>query len=332
MTHILPTFTQAGLQAVFNASNTGLSCEISHIALGDAGYTPTDDATALQSEKQRVAVSGAEMIGNDQIHLTATASGNGKYWIKEIGFYLSDGTLLAVYSESDKVLTYKSAELEVLLSFDLKLSSLPANSITVDGTGALAFPPATVSKQGLVRFATKAESLARMETQAVLHPAHLAAAIPTGIILPYPAATPPEGFLECDGAAINRAIYPELYGVIGTAYGVGNDSTTFNIPDLRGEFLRGWDNGRGVDDGRVLGSFQGGTLQSADSDNTNPWPVGGLSSSVRRNWDSVPADYHEPAIMMGASGHHGWGTHTSQSNYYGWSRPRNIAIQFIIKY
>ena len=49
MTAIIPTLTQAGIRAVFNASNTGLKAEVSHIALGDSGYIPTDSATALQS-------------------------------------------------------------------------------------------------------------------------------------------------------------------------------------------------------------------------------------------------------------------------------------------
>jgi microcystin-dependent protein len=68
--------------------------------------------------------------------------------------------------------------------------------------------------------------------------------------------TVPEGWLECDGAAVSRTTYADLFAAIGTTYGVGNGSTTFNVPDTRGEFIRGWDHGRGVDSGRVLGSAQ----------------------------------------------------------------------------
>ena len=254
MTAIIPTLTQAGIQAVFNASKTGLQAEITHIALGDSGYMPTDSATALQSEKQRVAVSGGEAIGHDQIHLTATASGEAKYWIKEVGFYLADGTLLAVYSDPIKAIAHKSASLDILLSFDLKLSVLPANSVTVDGTGGVSFPPATKEKQGIMRFAT----------DAAVSPLQLSKLNPTGTVLSFAAATPPEGFLECDGAAVQRTVYAKLYGIIGTSFGSGNGSSTFNIPDLRGEFIRGWDNGRGVDSGRSLGNWQKGSLQFYD--------------------------------------------------------------------
>ena len=66
--------------------------------------------------------------------------------------------------------------------------------------------------------------------------------IPLGTILPYSANTlnPPYGFLFCDGSAISRAMYPDLFDLIGTLYGLGDGSTTFNLPDLTsGKFLEG---------------------------------------------------------------------------------------------
>lgn len=66
----------------------------------------------------------------------------------------------------------------------------------------------------------------------------------------------PAGTLECNGAAVSRTTYADLFAEIGTTHGVGDGSTTFNVPDYRGEFLRGWDHGRGVDIGRTLGSTQ----------------------------------------------------------------------------
>ena len=66
----------------------------------------------------------------------------------------------------------------------------------------------------------------------------------------------PSGALACNGAAVSRATYAALFALIGTTYGAGDSSTTFNVPDLRGEFLRGFDNGRGADAGRVFASSQ----------------------------------------------------------------------------
>lgn len=81
---------------------------------------------------------------------------------------------------------------------------------------------------------------------------------------------PPAGWLECNGAEVSRTTYSNLFTVIGTTYGVGNGTTTFNLPDLRGQFLRGYDNGRGVDPGRVFGSTQAFSNQSHRHSITDP--------------------------------------------------------------
>ena len=69
-----------------------------------------------------------------------------------------------------------------------------------------------------------------------------------GAVVPFAfASAPPFGYLLCNGAAVSRNIYARLFNAIGTTYGVGDGFSSFNIPDLRGEFIRGLDNGRGVD-------------------------------------------------------------------------------------
>jgi microcystin-dependent protein len=83
-------------------------------------------------------------------------------------------------------------------------------------------------------------------------------AVSAGFTAPYAGSTAPAGWLKANGAAISRTAYAALFAAIGTVHGAGDGSTTFNIPDLRGEFVRGLDDGRGVDTGRVLGSAQAG--------------------------------------------------------------------------
>lgn len=73
--------------------------------------------------------------------------------------------------------------------------------------------------------------------------------------------TPPSGYLKANGALVSRTTYAALFAAIGTTWGVGDGSTTFALPDGRGEFLRGWDDGRGVDAGRVFGSAQLDAMQ-----------------------------------------------------------------------
>lgn len=77
-----------------------------------------------------------------------------------------------------------------------------------------------------------------------------------GSVAAFATSVPPAGWLRCNGAALSRTVYAHLYARIGTTFGAGDGSTTFNVPDLRGQFVRGWDNAAGVDVGRVFGSNQ----------------------------------------------------------------------------
>lgn len=63
--------------------------------------------------------------------------------------------------------------------------------------------------------------------------------IPSGVVFPFAGSTAPYGYLVCDGRAISRTDYADLFMAIGTTYGIGDGATTFNLPDYRGSFLRG---------------------------------------------------------------------------------------------
>lgn len=85
---------------------------------------------------------------------------------------------------------------------------------------------------------------------------------PTGSSLLSYASWIPGGYLACNGQAVSRTTYARLFAIIGTTYGVGDGSTTFNVPDARGRFLRPVDGGAGRDPGRVLGSVQAMDIQA----------------------------------------------------------------------
>ncbi|WP_274814801.1 tail fiber protein, partial [Klebsiella pneumoniae] len=101
--------------------------------------------------------------------------------------------------------------------------------------------------------------LGKTSTQGVLDYLGLGegSALPVGVPVPWPSATPPTGWLKCNGAAFSAEQYPEL----AKAY------PTNKLPDLRGEFIRGWDDGRGIDTGREMLSYQEGTIVSGFDDN-----------------------------------------------------------------
>ena len=89
-------------------------------------------------------------------------------------------------------------------------------------------------------------------------------ATPAGTVIWTARSSAPTGYLKANGAAVSRSTYATLFSAIGTIYGAGDGSTTFNLPDLRGEFIRGWDDGRGVDSGRAMGSNQAFSTSASD--------------------------------------------------------------------
>jgi len=135
-TALQPQITKAGLAAIWNATSTGLSAEISHIGLGSAGYTPSADQKTLRTQVAKYPISGGEKLSGTLIHLTAVADDSAAFWVREVGFFLSDGTLLSVWSHPTEQLTYKSPNTELLLAYDLSLEALPANSVTINSTSA----------------------------------------------------------------------------------------------------------------------------------------------------------------------------------------------------
>mgnify|MGYP003638793069 CR=1 FL=1 len=83
---------------------------------------------------------------------------------------------------------------------------------------------------------------------------------PAGMVATFARSTAPTGWLKANGALVSRTAYANLFAAIGTTYGAGDGFNTFALPDARGEFIRGWDDGRGVDSGRSFGSSQAGMV------------------------------------------------------------------------
>jgi microcystin-dependent protein len=90
-------------------------------------------------------------------------------------------------------------------------------------------------------------------TAAKLDSAAVSVLMPTASLMPYAGSAAPTGYLLCDGAAISRTTYSDLFGIVGLTYGIGDGSTTFNIPDLRGRVIAGQDDMGGVSANRLTG-------------------------------------------------------------------------------
>ncbi|MFT2348321.1 phage tail protein [Escherichia coli] len=161
-------------------------------------------------------------------------------------------------------------------------------------------------------------------------------ALPVGVPVPWPSATPPTGWLKCNGAAFSAEEYPEL----AKAY------PTNKLPDLRGEFIRGWDDGRGMDTGRAILSAQGdairniyGEFKTVNTENYSIWETASsfkgavvpLSPSTNNSYFSLTrsmvtertdGDVYPKVIGLDASRI----VPTANEN-----RPRNIAFNYIVR-
>ena len=159
----------------------------------------------------------------------------------------------------------------------------------------------------------------------------------TGSILFMATPIVPNGWLKADGLAVSRATYSRLFAAIGTTFGSGDGSTTFNIPDLRGEFIRGWDDGRGLDSGRTLGSTQAdqnlahthtGTTSTTGA---HTHAVDARSGTADGSYGTRMGTYDYGGYYTQSAGDHAH-TMTTASSGGTEVRVKNIALMGIIKY
>ena len=192
-------------------------------------------------------------------------------------------------------------------------------------------------------FGTYSISLARQSFQIVSNGVKWRVLFDTdgspGDIKTYAASACPSGRFVCDGSAKSRTAFASLYASIGTAFGAGDGSTTFNLPEARGEFLRGWDGGRGVDTGRAFGSTQQDAFQDhthfvASNGTANASPSAALPISYRSNQASSNNDYIFGANAGSATlGLSSGGTSIAGSGAAATeTRPTNIAFLVTIKF
>ena len=162
-------------------------------------------------------------------------------------------------------------------------------------------------------------------TQQLASTAFVQAAVGVGNVSSFATATPPTGWLKANGAAVNRTTYAALFAAIGTTFGAGDGSTTFNVPDLRGEFVRGWDDSRGVDAGRSFGATQLDALQNI---------TGTVSSDIGSGGTGAFAWGSSAATKSG--GPTTYGTTTFDASRVARTstetRGRNVALLYCIKY
>jgi len=300
----------------------------------------------------------------------------GGKWIREIGLYDADGDLVAVANcaPSFKPLLSQGSGRTQIVRMNFIVTSTGNIQLKIDPAIVLAsrayvdaailevlpknktpgeFTRVKVNDRGLVVSGDNPETLAGMgikdsytkaEVEAMIAQA---SALPVGTMVSFPLDKIPPGFLELDNSVKSIAVYPDLAAFLGTAFNKGDEGAgNFRLPESRGEFLRGWDHGRGVDAGRAIGSWQNATAVAVDAVAANGLAkqltttgyklgdyanmrgsVGGdlLTEGPYPNVGIVVQDNDQPGVTFTI------GSSVFASQALLGARPRNIAVVWCIK-
>jgi microcystin-dependent protein len=186
-----------------------------------------------------------------------------------------------------------------------------------------------------VRYYIKAESLQRLYTVTEEGRGTI------GEVIAYVDDTAPDNFIYCDGSAVSRTDFSDLFAVMGTKFGIGDGSTTFNLPDMRGQFIRGVDDGRGLDADAGARSNGGDTIGSTQSDAirniTGALTSNYITSSPNNSSGALTSSIQQTSNRYGYTSGPYWGGRVdfSAANSVPTgsdNRPTNIGMKFFVRY
>ncbi|MGY0154852.1 phage tail protein [Edwardsiella tarda] len=357
--------TNLGAAKMANATALGTKLNVTHMAVGDGGgslQTPDPGQTALRGERRRAALNMLSVDPNNASQIIAEQvipENEGGWWIREIGLYDSNGVLIAVANcpETYKPQLQEGSGRTQTIRMVLIVSSTEAVTLKIDPSVVLAtreyvdskldeharsrnHPDATLLAKGFVQLSSddnsdvedkaatpaavrKVRGFVEREIGKLVGSLGDGSALPVGIPVPWSSDTPPAGWIKCNGAPFDKAKYPKL----ALAYPSGR------LPDLRAEFIRGADDGRGIDEGRRVLTTQGdairditGTISNVYMSRTDVVGVGALRTkkntaasaravdqTVISDWDGF--DFAASRVVP-----------TANEN-----RPRNVSFIYIVR-
>nr|MDN1202435.1 phage tail protein [Escherichia coli] len=304
--------------------------------LANGKYTAQDATTA---RKGLVQLSSATNSTSETLAATPKAVkaaydlANGKYTAKNATTTQKGLVQLSSATNSTSE-TLAATPKAVKAAYDQANGRQPANAILTAlaglATAADKLPYFTgVDRAALTALTSVGRAiLSKPSTQGVLDYLGLGegSALPVGVPVPWPSATPPTGWLKCNGAAFDKVKYPHL----ATAYPSGK------LPDLRGEFIRGWDDRRGIDAGRALLSIQTGMLEkhrhivvaNDGYDSKEEWELATIFRRAYTQGRGLDAADAGGTLIPSPTLH----TRGSIGNTGGSeTRPRNIAFNYIVR-
>ena len=290
--------TNVGQAKIANAIALGVPLKITAMGVGDGGgqpVTPDPAMTALPGEQRRAPINTLFQDPLNPSQLVAEQilpEDVGGWWVRCVGLYDETGTLIAIANAPD---TYKP-----LLTSGSGRTQTIRIVLIVSNTSAveLKIDPAVV-----------------LATRKYVDEVALSS-YPVGAPIPWPTAVPPTGYITMTGQSFSAATYPKL----AIAY------PSLVLPDMRAEFIRGWDGGRGIDTGRAIL----GTQVSATESHTHRVTTGINTDSTRDQNGNLSSDPLAVKSINGASIVQQTSTRVES---FGGSetRPRNIAFNYIVR-
>ncbi|WP_449439567.1 phage tail-collar fiber domain-containing protein [Pseudomonas migulae] len=350
--------TNVGMAKQANADALGIPWKITDMGVGDANGTdpiPNAAQTALIHEWRRRPLNQLKIDPNNPAVIIAEQiipADEGGKWIREIGLYDADGDLVAVANCAPSfkpVLSQGSGRTQIVrmnfivtsagnITLKIDPAIVLASRAYVDAAILEVLPKnktpgewtrVKTNNLGIVVSGDNPDTLAGMGIKDTYTKPQIeaivaqASALPIGALVAFPKAAVTPGFLELDGSLQSAATYPDLFAYLGTTFNTGGEGAGyFRLPESRGEFLRGWDHGRGVDAGRALGSYQADEFKKHrhpqyeydSGGNATPIPDGSFAYDLNAN---ITVGYDRTALIGYAGGNE--------------TRPRNVAVMWCIK-
>jgi len=333
--------TNAGIAYETACKAAGIPIKLAQISVGDgngAVYNPDASAQALKREVWRGPLNALfqdEKNANWLMAEVTIPSDVGGWYVREAGLWTDTGILYAVvkYPESYKpVLATSGSGKEFYIRSIFETSNAAIVTLLIDDTVVKA-TRAWVTDYLAQQLAKGTYSKAEIEALIAK-----ASALPVGSVIAFPMDKVPPGFFELDGSVKSAAVYPDLAAFLGGSFNKGDEGIgNFRLPESRGEFLRGWDHGRGVDPNRALGGWQKGTVVTHDSDRgaaLTPIVIGAALSGGASGSEAIGADSYQfqaSNYMLQSAWAGSPSPVASVDTYLGVVRPRNLSVMWCIK-
>lgn len=346
--------TNQGAIIIAQKQQANQSLNITTFKIGDSSTAFTGTETDIHSPRYTGQVSSITRDGSSLSFECVIPSNVGGFYVRELGIFDNDGFLIAVTSlQNEKYKEANSGSIFSTMRINFTISTSNASTINltfnnssifasvgyVDSSVSSAISPIQTNITNLSNSLSSTNTNIQtvdnkitasnilnliktvdgdgsgLDADTLKGLAPSAMQVPSGAVMVFAMPTPPIGWLKCNGQAVSRTTYASLFSAIGTTFGVGDGSTTFNVPDNRGEFIRCYDDGRGVDSGRIFGSYQADDFKAHTHTITSTTDDGGGGTTYAEGSSSM---------INGA-------TKTSGSTGGSETRPRNVAYLCCIK-